>query len=112
MSSYNKAANPNTPAPIAPSPIPTWFAAPVGLAVALAADALAALAADEAEELALEAAELTDAEALDIAELMDALALEAFEERLPETELADAAAPVVPLDEEVQVAEAGWEGGC
>lgn len=82
------------------------MAAPVGLAVA---DVAAALAA----ELALEAAELREAEALEAAELREAPTLEALEERREETELVVAPAPLpvevaVPvLAPEVQVAEAG-----
>jgi len=122
-SSYKRAANPNIPAPIAPRPTATWFAAPVGVAVAEAADALPALAAEDAAELALEAAELRDALALEAAELKEADALDAREEAADEaldarseTELlALAAAPVpvavelaVPLlADEVQVADAG-----
>jgi hypothetical protein len=114
----SKAANPSIPAPMAPKPTANWFAAPVGLAVADVADALAALAAEDAEELALEAAELRDAETLEAAELRDAEALDAAE--LSDLDVVDAppaaavpvAVPVLKLVLEVQVADAGYKEEC
>jgi hypothetical protein len=119
---YNIAASAKAPAPMAPSPTANWFAAPVGLAVALAADWLAALAADEAADDALATTELTEAEMLEATELTEALTLEARLEASEAAEdaaleaslVADPAAPPAPvalaiaaLWPEVQVAAAG-----
>ncbi|KAJ9606175.1 hypothetical protein H2200_009136 [Cladophialophora chaetospira] len=90
ISSYNKAATPNNPAPTAPNPTTNWFAAPVGLALADVA-ALAALAAEDTAVMDAEAREETSSE------LKEALTLEALEAAAEETELAVAPAPLVPV---------------